>query len=76
MRRHSWQPTGRTTDASELAVGPSAVIDECRYCQTERVPDREYRSTFLYRGGRASVAGRPLRETWMGYTVLPQCVER
>lgn len=78
MRRHSWMPTGRTADASDLAVGPSALIDECRYCQTERVPDRDYRSLFLYRGGRATVAGsdRPMRAEWMGYTVVPQCMDR
>jgi len=81
MRRHTWKTTGQKPDTLDLSAAPDRDIERCAHCLAERVKDKDRKTLFLYRGGKAlgpHGARLPQDGRWAAFFagVIPQCVER
>lgn len=83
MRRHSWKDTGVRADHVELPVRDGATIEKCVHCGGERVADRDFTTSYLYRNTLGRTAQTPL-DRWLGSGArragagsrVPPCAER
>jgi hypothetical protein len=75
MRRHSWKDTGKMPNPVPSVAAHMATVQTCSHCKAERLPDRDFRTQFIYRGehGRGPHSSP---DAWIGRAIAPRCVER
>lgn len=78
MMRHKWTDTPNAGWVVDTKVRKGHRIQRCAHCDTERVRDPATKSLFLYRGGRATINGKPLGGIWSAFKagVIPRCVDK